>query len=229
MNSILILQNLCKQINEIFSSSFNRRNFSLIVSKARPTMVLTVLLPSLTGNESSEANISCIGCTVTLQQRRYEETGCANQKWEYDETLKFLIPFNSNQADKGANNRLFFRINMKYLCFFLEITAANRANICSYTVNYDALSQPVRQKNNHFERKEFIFYCIFKGFYVSILNVSDQAEDVPVCLACSQAMRGKYRLVKIEPHIKFTCAIGKSKFFLRKYSFIEPKKFPSRN
>lgn len=26
---------------------------------------------------------------------------------------------------------------------FLEITAANRANICSYTVSYEALSQPV--------------------------------------------------------------------------------------
>ena len=52
---------------------------------------------------------------------------------------------------------------------------------------------------------------------VSILNTSDQAEDVPVCLACSQAMRGKYRLVKIEPHIRFTCAIGKRKIFIYRY------------
>ena len=50
-----------------------------------------------------------------------------------------------------------------------------------------------------------------KGFVVSILNNNDQSEDVPVCLACAQAMRGKYRLVKIEPEKKFTCAIGKSK------------------
>jgi len=49
---------------------------------------------------------------------------------------------------------------------------------------------------------------------VSILNTSDQSEDVPVCLACAQAMRGKYRLVKIEPHLKFTCAIGKSKILI---------------
>lgn len=48
-----------------------------------------------------------------------------------------------------------------------------------------------------------------QGFIVSILNTSDQSEDVPVCLACAQAMRGKYRLVKIEPNIRFTCAIGK--------------------
>jgi len=54
-------------------------------------------------------------------------------------------------------------------------------------------------------------FLVFKGFVASILNVSDQSEDVPVCLACAQAMRGKYRLVKIEPHIRFTCAIGKSK------------------
>ena len=74
---------------------------SLIVSKARPTMALTVLLPSCTGNESSEVNISCVGCTVTLQQRRYEETGCANQKWAYDPSLGFLFPFNTNVTDKG--------------------------------------------------------------------------------------------------------------------------------
>ncbi|CAF3985284.1 unnamed protein product [Adineta steineri] len=142
----------------------------LIVSKARPTMALTVLLPSCTGNESSDVNISCIGCPITLQPRRYEENGCANQKWAYDETLGFLLPFNATLTDK-------------------EITAANRANICSYTVNYEALSQP--------------------GFIVSILNNNDQSEDVPVCLACAQAMRGKYRLVKIEPDKKFTCVIGK--------------------
>ncbi len=53
---------------------------------------------------------------------------------------------------------------------------------------------------------------------VSILNTSDQSEDVPVCLACAQAMRGKYRLVKIEPHIRFTCAIGKSKIMIFNYS-----------
>jgi len=51
-----------------------------------------------------------------------------------------------------------------------------------------------------------------KGFIVSILNANDQSEDVPVCLACAQAMRGKYRLVKIEPDKKFSCVIGKSKF-----------------
>lgn len=64
-------------------------------------MVLTVLLPSSTGNESNEVNISCVGCAVTLQQRRYEENGCANQKWSYDEELGFLFPFNSNLTDKG--------------------------------------------------------------------------------------------------------------------------------
>jgi hypothetical protein len=48
-------------------------------------------------------NISCVGCTVTLQQRRYEENGCANQKWQYDETLALLFPFNSNSTDKGKN------------------------------------------------------------------------------------------------------------------------------
>jgi hypothetical protein len=64
-------------------------------------MILTVLLPSCTGNESSEVNISCIGCSITLQPRRYEENGCANQKWAYDDTLGFLFPFNATLTDKG--------------------------------------------------------------------------------------------------------------------------------
>jgi hypothetical protein len=64
-------------------------------------MALTVLLPSMTGNESSEVNISCVGCAVTLQQRRFEENGCANQKWSYDKSLGFLFPFNATEADKG--------------------------------------------------------------------------------------------------------------------------------
>ncbi|CAF2617983.1 unnamed protein product [Rotaria sp. Silwood2] len=142
----------------------------LIVSKARPTMVLTVLLPSCTGNELNEINISCVGCSITLQQRRYEDNGCANQKWAFNEKLGFMFSFNSTSIDK-------------------EITAANRANICSYTVSYEALSQP--------------------GFIASVLNTNDQSEDVPVCLACAQAMRGKYRLVRIDSDKKFTCAIGK--------------------
>ena len=33
------------------------------------------------------------------------------------------------------------------MIFILEITAANRANICSYTVSYEALSQPVGKIN----------------------------------------------------------------------------------
>ena len=75
--------------------------FSLIVSKARPSMALTVLLPSCTGNESSEMNTTCIGCPITLQPRRYEENGCANQKWIYDEVLDFLFPFQTTLIDKG--------------------------------------------------------------------------------------------------------------------------------
>ena len=66
-------------------------------------MALTVLLPSCTGNESSEINISCVGCPVTLQQRRYEENGSANQKWAYDDILGFLYPFNATQKDKGKD------------------------------------------------------------------------------------------------------------------------------
>ena len=104
-------------------------------------MVLTVLLPSCTGNESSEVNISCVGCMVTLQQKRYEENGCANQKWMYEEP-GFLFPFQSNTTDKGKTWNRDGKIRQR---FNLEITAANRANICTYTVNYEALSQPVRR------------------------------------------------------------------------------------
>lgn len=51
---------------------------------------------------------------------------------------------------------------------------------------------------------------------MSILNKNDQAEEVSVCVGCAQAMRGRFRLVKIDPEIKFVCAIGKrNKTFLR--------------
>lgn len=74
---------------------------SLVVSKARPTMVLTVLLPSCTDEDPKEMKVSFGGCQITLQQRRYEENGCANQKWQYDEHLGFFFAFNSTLTDKG--------------------------------------------------------------------------------------------------------------------------------
>ena len=51
-----------------------------------------------------------------------------------------------------------------------------------------------------------------QGFAAAISNTNDQPEEVPVCLACAQAMRGKYRLTKIEPDYHFTCAIGKRNY-----------------
>lgn len=100
-----IFQNLCKKrrktIREKTFLPFASSKFSLIASKARPSMVLTVLLPSCTGNETNETRISCIGCPITLQQRRYEENGCANQKWALDQNLGFLIPFNAPIVDQG--------------------------------------------------------------------------------------------------------------------------------
>ena len=65
-------------------------------------MILTVLLPACTGNETTEVNISCVGCSITLQQRRDEEHGSAHQKWSYDELLGFLFPFNASATDKGS-------------------------------------------------------------------------------------------------------------------------------
>ncbi|CAF0832166.1 unnamed protein product, partial [Didymodactylos carnosus] len=141
----------------------------IIVSKARPTMALTILLPSCTGSESNENSVSCVGCSVSLQVRRTEENGCANQKWTYDKKLGFLFAFSASTMDK-------------------EITAANRANICSYTVVKDNVSQP--------------------GYMVSIINSQDQTENVAVCLACAKSMRGKYRLIKMKTDIEFSCAIG---------------------
>ena len=68
-------------------------------------MVLTVLLPTCTGNETTEMNISCVGCSITLQQRRDEEFGGAHQKWAYDEQLGFLFAFNTSLEDKGKSLR----------------------------------------------------------------------------------------------------------------------------
>ena len=88
--------------------------YSVITSKARPSMLLTVLLPAFTGNESNETSVSCVGCLVTLQQRREEEHGCAHQKWTYDEILGFLFPFHSTVEDKGILKILIRIITIPY-------------------------------------------------------------------------------------------------------------------
>lgn len=74
-------------------------------------MVLTVLLPAFTGNENNETSVSCVGCSITLQQRREEENGCAHQKWSYDDVLGFFSPFKSNFEDKGILHIRFFAID----------------------------------------------------------------------------------------------------------------------
>ncbi|CAF1130188.1 unnamed protein product, partial [Didymodactylos carnosus] len=192
---------LIKSVNVNTDNDDNQQDDTLmlntsfaIVSKARPTMALTILLPSYTGSESNENSVSCVGCTVTLQIRRHEENGCANQKWNYDTTLGFLYPFYSlTLIDK-------------------EITAANRANICSYTVVKDDISQPVCKSIFYFEISVGIFTCtyfVLQGYMVSILNNQDQIENVDVCLACAKSMRGKYRLIKMETNRNFSCAIGR--------------------
>jgi hypothetical protein len=103
-------------------------------------MVLTVQLPTWTANNSNEMNVTCVGCPIILQQRRDEEHGCAHQKWSYDHVSGFVFAFNASMDDQG--NILHLTRNQLY-AFELEITAANQANICSYTVYYDAISQPV--------------------------------------------------------------------------------------
>ena len=105
-------------------------------------MVLTVLLPSCTGNESSEVNISCVGCAVTLQQRRYEEQGSANQKWCYEEP-GFLYPFQSNLTDKGKNSpnklidqiEIFFRNYCCESCEYLYLYGQLRSSVTTGKTN----------------------------------------------------------------------------------------------
>ena len=69
------------------------------------------------------------GCKVTLQTRRTNEFGKAHQRWRYDAETGFIHSFYAELPDK-------------------EITAANKADVCTYAIaNTSKIDQPVSVRN----------------------------------------------------------------------------------
>ena len=107
---------------------------SIIQSKHNPQMVLSVSMPTAPAKgagggkdmvDQQEPSATYVGCTVTLQKRKGAQFGRANQRWYLDEATGMLQAFHTDSMDK-------------------EITAANRANVCTYAVvGGTEIDQPV--------------------------------------------------------------------------------------
>ena len=161
-NLVFTVSEVDSNLNEVFLNKKNDDNINqrwqlrtngFITSKSRPNMVLSIKLVSFESvnsqhplnkdaaaadeadakvadakNSKNNKNNKSIHVesSIVLQPIIDGETGNAHQRWKVDEHIGFIYAF---AAD--ARN--------------IEITAANRANICSYYVTKDEeISQPVR-------------------------------------------------------------------------------------
>ncbi|XP_071104619.1 doublecortin domain-containing protein 1-like [Haliotis cracherodii] len=139
-----------------------------ICSKYNQQMALTIAMPSVHGDNRP---LTFTGCAVTLQARRLNQYGKAHQRWRYDAETGFIYAFYADQYDK-------------------EITAANRADVCTSSVSHAAvIDQP--------------------GY---IAEVNDRKNrDIRVCLSCARAMRGRFKLQRLPNNKPFACAMGQAK------------------
>lgn len=90
-------------------------------------IVLTVSMPNNEPFAEDEEGrpLTFVGCRVTLQTRRTNEFGKAHQRWRYDAETGFIHAFYAELPDK-------------------EITAANKADVCTYAIaNTSKIDQPV--------------------------------------------------------------------------------------
>ncbi|XP_046543933.1 doublecortin domain-containing protein 1-like [Haliotis rubra] len=125
-----------------------------ICSKFNQQLALTIAMPNVHGDNRP---LTFTGCAVTLQARRLNQYGKAHQRWRYDAETGFIYAFYADQYDK-------------------EITAANRADVCTSSVSHAAvIDQP--------------------GY---IAEVHDRKNrDIRVCLSCARAMRGRFKLQRL--------------------------------
>ncbi|XP_013404290.1 uncharacterized protein LOC106169385 isoform X2 [Lingula anatina] len=143
-------------------------------SKHSPSMVLTVNMPAVQRHEAEDAATpSYPGCGVTLQHKKNTKYGAANQKWGFDPELGFLYAFKTDATD-------------------MEITAANKANVCTYAVRQgESLDQP--------------------GYIVYMATSNSKSEEVIMCTSCSRAMRGQQKVRRLDRNVDFACAMGSAR------------------
>ncbi|CAH1258969.1 DCDC1 [Branchiostoma lanceolatum] len=136
--------------------------------KSNYSLVLGVALPPLPPGEDSPPP-GYAGVPISLQPRRVAALGAANQRWLWDPVTGFIKAFATDVTDK-------------------EITAANKAGVCTYAVTgAQELEQPG---------------------YTWAMPTAKGSQQAIVCVACSRAMRGSFRLTKLNVSIPFSCAMG---------------------
>ncbi|XP_052066407.1 doublecortin domain-containing protein 1-like isoform X1 [Mytilus californianus] len=75
-----------------------------------------------------------------------------------------------------------------------EITAANKADVCTFSIaGQDNIDQP--------------------GYVAEIpLSTGDkQCREYLVCTSCARAMRGRYKINKLQNNVQFSCSMGEAK------------------
>ncbi|XP_078585568.1 doublecortin domain-containing protein 1-like isoform X2 [Branchiostoma floridae x Branchiostoma japonicum] len=136
--------------------------------KSNYSLVLGVALPPLPPGEDSPPP-GYAGVPISLQPRRVASLGAANQRWLWDPVTGFIKAFATDVTDK-------------------EITAANKAGVCTYAVTgAQELEQPG---------------------YTWAMPTAKGSQQAMVCVACARAMRGNFRLTKLNVSILFSCAMG---------------------
>lgn len=143
-----------------------------IISKARSNMALSIKLPFIdmvdidlyTIESEEKRHIKRIlnEASIVLQPYIESEFGNANQRWLIDDSIGFIYAFS---VENEMN---------------IEITAANKANICSYYISYDKeISQPVSYdcKNLTFGLNFIIFFLINKGYLCELGDLMPDRVD----------------------------------------------------
>ncbi|CAG5132456.1 unnamed protein product, partial [Candidula unifasciata] len=137
-----------------------------IQARHKQNMVLTVIMPATTPD--GHACLSFAGCPVVIQTRCSSAYGRSHQMWLYDGETGLIKAFHSDTQDK-------------------EITAANRADVCTYAITRGAeIDQP--------------------GYLVEI-----DGQQHHMCMSCARALRGRYKVQRLPPNTSFHCAMGDAK------------------
>ena len=205
-NLVLAISDTDNNSNEVFLTKKNEENIyqkwifkqnGIIFSKAKPNMVLSVKLPSLSNfnidlNQKDDEKFNLL---INDNKSIYHETplvilpfvetdyGNANQRWRIDEYIGFIYAFNTSEQRN------------------VEIMAANRANLCTYYVcNDKEISQPGFVC-------ELVVDSVVKKGEEEIQNT--KIEKTLVCSSCAKLMKGKYKITKLAKNQNFICCIGK--------------------
>ncbi|KAI8489574.1 hypothetical protein Bbelb_327410 [Branchiostoma belcheri] len=160
--------------------------------KSNYGLVLGVALPPLPAGEDTPPP-GYVGVPISLQPRRVAALGAANQRWLWDPVTGFIKAFATDVTDKGiiatfdARRR---KLTHSFVARLLasEITAANKAGVCTHAVTgAQELEQPG---------------------YAWAMPTAKGSQQAMVCVACARAMRGNFRLTKLNVSIPFSCAMG---------------------